>query len=78
MSKRRSNRGLKRKLQEAVKEQKNLEDELGQLNDAQSPNDSCKEIVSSVDNKGKDPMTMSEDEGNDFKRRQGGGFCTIL
>ena len=77
MSKRR-NRGLKRKLQEAVKEQKNLEDELGHLNDALSPDEVCKEIIASVESSGGvDPMHAPA-ETNKFKERQRGGFCAIL
>ena len=66
MSSRRRKVNSRQRLQKALKEQRDFENELQKLNSSQSPNESAKEIINYVTQSGTDPM-LSPAEENSFK-----------
>ena len=70
-------RGSRReRLKRALEEQKKLEGEFKQLQQAQDPLEACQQMIVYVEKQEMDPML---DEANPFKLQTGGGcICAIM
>ena len=77
MSRRRRGNARQR-LQKALKEQRELEHELEQLNKGKSQKESALSIIKAVQQNGSDPITLSA-EDNPFKQGpQGSCECILM
>ena len=72
---RRGRGNARAKLQKQLKVQRELENELQQLNSGKECKESAKEIIESVQKNGSDPMLSEE---NPFWEAGGSGCCQIL
>ena len=75
MSSKRRRGGVKARLQKAQKEQKELEDEMTKMQNAQDPKEVSQDIIEHVQKNGPDPM-LSDDSWATVNHNR--GFCVVL